>query len=107
MLKAEEVKQGYWFYNSITEQPVQAKSDGDKNIAGLRVFEPLPITAALLLKFGFIVAQLPGMKVYEKKGFKLYKRKHSENYQLMQFGELRKELKYIHEVQKIYREEVE
>ncbi len=106
MFKAEEIKQGYWFYNYITEKPVQAKTDGDKDIAGLRIFEPLPITRELLIRFGFNETRLPQMKVYEKNGFKIYIRQTSDKYQLMQFGELRRELKYIHEVQKEYREEV-
>jgi hypothetical protein len=100
-----EIKRGYWFYDTVRKKPVQAKEDGEEELK-YGWYEPLPITKEMLLRVGFKESKQPGMTVYEKNGFFLYRRQTSEHYQLMQFGELREILTYMHQVQKKYREDV-
>jgi hypothetical protein len=107
MFKPEEVKKGYWFYDVIRKKPVQVREENQQDIIDQRIYVALPITRELLIRFGFKESFRDGMFVYEKKGFCIYRRKNSEAYQIMEFEELTKELKFIHEVQKKYREDVE
>lgn len=106
MIPANEVKRGYWFLDTISRQPIQAKADEQPEFVNLRIYQPLPVTRQLLLRFGFTERLLQGMKEYSKNNFKLYRHKFSDTYQLMQYGELGEAVLYMHQLQKKYREEV-
>lgn len=106
MQEPNEVKKGYWFYDSILNKPIQATTDAQPEIVNQRRYKPLPITHQLLVKFGFIQQPLKDMIAYEKNGFKVYRLRHSHDFMLMEFGELRHKLEYMHQLQKRYREDV-
>ncbi len=106
MIPANEVRRGYWFLDNILKKPIQATTDGQTNFVNERRYTPLPVTRELLLRFGFTEMQLQGMKEYNKNGFKIYRHKLSDTYQLMQYGELHEKIEYMHHLQKKYREEV-
>ena len=105
-MKPDEVKKGYWFYDSVLKKNVQAKEDAQQDIVIERRYQALPISRELLLQFGF--KESPGWitNIFEKKNFVLYYVKQTESFHIKEFGVFRQKFEFMHELQKKYREEV-
>jgi hypothetical protein len=107
MSKPEEVKKGYWFFDTVFKKPIQAKYDAQQDIVTGRRYAALPLTHETLTRVGFKLKYQPEANFYELKGFLLYHVKHLNGYYLKEYGKFRTRFEYMHHLQKKFREEIE